>query len=657
MNLGKEPFMVITTESNAFSDLAMPTIPPRSRLHHLEPVGVETSEVESVTSFIVRLAATHHISVAALYEHEFLPLLRELRDEESNAAPTWMQLSSIYTVAKILNGLNSTAAQGARVLETLTLRSNLHFLTCVPWGTSISNMLLVRKLPAWCPKCYDEWQRTEEIIHTPLSWALNAVTVCLRHRCLLSQLCPRCNRTSHFLSHNSRAGCCTRCQFWLGYSGDVSDDGIEQDNMRNHLWAAKVVGEWIEEVQRLRTLPRREDTTCVIVKCIERLADGNANAFARLASVGPSVVYAWQAGRAVPRLDHLLRICSTLEVSLVDLLTGRCFNQEGFSRNISLTERIQRSFVGPKRDSEQIRQILEGALEEEPAPSLHDIAKRHGYKGTDCLRYVSSDLCKKITERYKLSENEKRLPNFQKLCDDETVLSELERALEPECPPPFTKIAANLGYKSGISLHQRFPAICKLITAKRATYEMKRLSRWRTALRTALKEVPPPSFHQVIKRLEHLHVGNIRNQLPELCRAIIDRYAEWESARQTEVMSNLRAALAEELPRPLEQIASHYGYLTNDLRKRYPEWCRLIVDRYAAYRRKSSEEKKRLFREEIRRVVLDLYTRGIYPTQSMVRPLLENAPITNLAILTSTLRELRRELGLRKVDSTSFANA
>jgi hypothetical protein len=122
-------------------------------------------------------------------------------------------------------------------------------------------------------------------------------------------------------------------------------------------------------------------------------------------------------------------------------------------------------------------------------------------------------------------------------------------------------------------------------------------------------------------------------------------------------MSNLRAALAEELPRPLEQIASHYGYLANDLRKRYPELCRLIVDRYAAYRRKSSEEKKRLFREDIRRVVLDLYTRGIYPTQSMVRPLLENAPITNLAILTSTLRELRRELGLRKVDSTSFANA
>jgi len=122
-------------------------------------------------------------------------------------------------------------------------------------------------------------------------------------------------------------------------------------------------------------------------------------------------------------------------------------------------------------------------------------------------------------------------------------------------------------------------------------------------------------------------------------------------------VSNLRAALVEESPRPLEQVADRHGYIANHLRKRHPELCRLIVERYVAHRRKCSEEKKQLFREEIRRVVLDLHMRGIHPAQNTVRPLLENAPTTNLCILTTTLRELRRELGLPDIDSRALANA
>jgi hypothetical protein len=130
--------MLETTETNVF-DAPPPTIPPRSPLHHLEPVGVETSGVESLTSYIVRLAASHHVPVSALFHNEVWPLMRRLRAEELNAGLTRMQDTSLGLFGRILNGVTPTAERGAKALETLTLRPNLSCLTCVPWGASISN--------------------------------------------------------------------------------------------------------------------------------------------------------------------------------------------------------------------------------------------------------------------------------------------------------------------------------------------------------------------------------------------------------------------------------------------------------------------------------------------------------------------------------------
>jgi len=56
-------------------DLARPPIPPRSRLFSLEPVGIGTPGVESLTGYVARLATTHGVLVRRLVEDEILPLL------------------------------------------------------------------------------------------------------------------------------------------------------------------------------------------------------------------------------------------------------------------------------------------------------------------------------------------------------------------------------------------------------------------------------------------------------------------------------------------------------------------------------------------------------------------------------------------------------
>ena len=50
-----------------------PTLRPRTYLYHLEPIGIGTPLVESLTSYIGRLAAAHAVSMGILSTKEFGP--------------------------------------------------------------------------------------------------------------------------------------------------------------------------------------------------------------------------------------------------------------------------------------------------------------------------------------------------------------------------------------------------------------------------------------------------------------------------------------------------------------------------------------------------------------------------------------------------------
>src|SRR6266568_1821109 len=60
-------------ESYQVWDVTTPSIPPRSRLYRLEPIGVGTSSVECLASYIARLAEAHCVTLKALMMHEIFP--------------------------------------------------------------------------------------------------------------------------------------------------------------------------------------------------------------------------------------------------------------------------------------------------------------------------------------------------------------------------------------------------------------------------------------------------------------------------------------------------------------------------------------------------------------------------------------------------------
>src|SRR5438876_11222691 len=99
-----------------------------SRLYSLEPVGIGSPKVESMTSYIVRLAEAHSVYPRALLTHEIAPLLKQ-PSLYQNGYFVYDYLTAYWKNSSVLNGSTTQTGDMVQALEQLTLRHDLHFLT------------------------------------------------------------------------------------------------------------------------------------------------------------------------------------------------------------------------------------------------------------------------------------------------------------------------------------------------------------------------------------------------------------------------------------------------------------------------------------------------------------------------------------------------
>ena len=170
-------------------NLELPPIPSRSILYLLEPVGIGTPLVESLTSYIMRLAEAHCVFPGILMRKVIAPHLLQSVVSKSNPQEVGMTGSKFQTSG--INGVQEMAARMVQVIETLTLQQSLRSLTLLTWAEVFSPAGLLRSLRAWCPVCLEEWRATNQAIYEPLLWTLRAAKVCTRHQCVLNTHRPQ----------------------------------------------------------------------------------------------------------------------------------------------------------------------------------------------------------------------------------------------------------------------------------------------------------------------------------------------------------------------------------------------------------------------------------------------------------------------------------
>lgn len=222
--------------------LQLPVVPRRSRLYYLEPIGVGTSYVESLTGYICRLALAHCVSPRTLIRQEILPMSNQSSKNQSCVT----KFPSVEFAVNI-NGRGVVAQKYVQGLKSLTLKGNLQSLTMLAWKwkTLAGGGDPTTHLRAWCPECYQDWRSAQQPMYEPLLWSLAAVTVCPRHRKRLQSKCPHCGQQQRLIAGKMRPGYCSKCQQWLGCLSDFepSDEAVIALELEWHIWVAERIGE------------------------------------------------------------------------------------------------------------------------------------------------------------------------------------------------------------------------------------------------------------------------------------------------------------------------------------------------------------------------------------------------------------------------------
>lgn len=233
----------------ALSSLQPPEIPKRSRLFYLEPVGVGTAYTESFSSYLNRLAQEHCVTSQKLIMGEIAPLILNNENQSELLQKSVSHLLGNSDAKPAINGMRDMTEQLVTVLEQLTMRQELRFLTLLSWKGMISERGLFRNCRAWCSCCFEGWKQEKKTIYEPLLWSFKDVEVCSNHEQRLVDKCPHCESRLPVFARVSLPGFCSRCYKWLGHNRKTTED-IEQ-----HRVTIEGIGDLIAVTPQLKYKP------------------------------------------------------------------------------------------------------------------------------------------------------------------------------------------------------------------------------------------------------------------------------------------------------------------------------------------------------------------------------------------------------------------
>lgn len=155
-------------------------------LFPLQLHGFQTAQVESLSSYVNRLAAAHGVSPNQLISATANTRMEGQLNGHSDYART------------VVDGISRhTGRDGLAQGTLLRFRGNLA-------GNCIASINTLRR---WCPRCVANDLSEGIEGYDPLIWSINAIAHCPLHDALLIARCTRCNAFQKQLSTKSRTHC------------------------------------------------------------------------------------------------------------------------------------------------------------------------------------------------------------------------------------------------------------------------------------------------------------------------------------------------------------------------------------------------------------------------------------------------------------------
>ncbi|MGB7923466.1 MAG: TniQ family protein [Pyrinomonadaceae bacterium] len=525
----------MTHHTYPYWDVNSPTLPARSRLYNLEPVEVGTLKVESLTGYVARLAEAHCISTHTLLHKEAFSLKK---------GPNGLYQTGFFGFSSnLMNGVGSIAEETATALGQLTSCQNIHNTTLLKWKNILSPASLLRRTRKWCATCYAENIKEENPVYEPLIFAFEAVSICPWHFQPLSSICFDCKSQLPMLTSRSHPGHCSRCKRWLGLIIDNPKDKESNETFISNLEVEQQIsmidsiGELLIKSPTINAPPTHQSFIANLTKIIDQTAGGSINSFADLISIWSGTVRRLLSGATKPRLEVLYRICSRVNISLLDLLMGTS-NEEIMKRRRTIL-RLATPMPKERIPWVEVEGKLREALQESPPSSMEEVARRMGYYQPR-IRYNFPELCAQIVSRYKEQLISKH--------PDHRVVRKIFRAAFEEQPPPsLQSVLRRLGCQdTGYYYYHNYPNLCSAVAQRFKSYRNKpfNINFEREQLETALIEDPAPSLSEMSKRLGRKR-DFLHRKFPELTKAIATRHLYYRTSINNGKAEKLRETIRE----------------------------------------------------------------------------------------------------------------
>jgi hypothetical protein len=414
--------------------------PRRSVLFSLQPHGVGTPHQESLLSLLARISSAHAVNPRVLIRDVF---------PAAEAAIAGLSCAAFHQqLAGTINGLGRYAELFTVALESLTGQASLRHLTLLPWRDLFphNGQGLLARHPRWCPVCLEQQYREGRGSVFPLVWSLETYRVCHSHQVPLETCCPSCGKVQPFIPSHPDLTICSHCRRQLGRA--------RSPTTHSHLnsWTAEVVGDMVARQSTPGFAPTRIRFCDFVREQVRAHTGGNRAAFCRVLGFNEFGLNGWLNKGERPSITQFLTLCYGTNTMPTDV-----FEEGGLGLPLSGLRtpagKLKSRRTRPRLTAEQrvsIGKVLQDVLLSGEKESVSTIAGRLGI-GRACLLYWFPDLCRRLSNQYRLAVKRRSASLRAKQCL--LVLDAIDKLRDSGERPSKRKIDVLLRI-NGISLGQ-----------------------------------------------------------------------------------------------------------------------------------------------------------------------------------------------------------
>jgi hypothetical protein len=377
----------------------------RSRFYNIKPKGLGTYRVESLHSYLLRLAEMHQVPVWILLEKEVMKIFSKefLKDYIKKR-----QTNHVHYI----NGCSEITEEYLNALEILTTRDDLINLTLLNGrGLLGTKRNMLKKHRSWCPLCLEYWKDNNLEIYEPLIWSINLINFCPDHHVKLEEICHTCGSKNKVISSSQRVGYCGKCDKWLGVK---KTEEIQELDIWDS-WCILNFNQLLEFFQNNTFSPLRNFPNEIVKMLVDQFTAGNISEFSRILRV--SMISEYLTNRTNITFEKLLNLSFYFKTTIVDLINFKPINTDKI--NLAAIEKLaHRQHTYYDVNPDELRKELQIIIDSNQTPplSMAEVIKFSKYS-TFVLYTHAKDLCEEITLKRKLylqQEKEIKRNKFKK---------------------------------------------------------------------------------------------------------------------------------------------------------------------------------------------------------------------------------------------------